>query len=125
MKKIFSALLVLGLSFSLVGCSSNAASGDEVNLTLEIVSERDNVDTTTDYTTTSTTLGDFLIEENLVDYETSEYGMFIHGIDGMADDASEEYWWNIAVDGESAISGADSIELADGSTYTLTLMQGY
>lgn len=125
MKKITALLLTLVLSFSLVGCASSSVNTDEITVTVEVLSERDNYDSSTDYTTAAATLADLLKAEDLVDYEDSEYGMFIHGVAGMQDDAAEEYWWSLSVDGEMAMAGADGVDLTDNSTYTLTLVQGY
>lgn len=125
MKKITALLLTLVLSFSLVGCASSTANSEEITVTVEVQSERDNYDSSNDYTTDEATLADLLKAEELVDYEDSEYGMFIHGVAGMQDDSAEEYWWSLSVDGEMAMTGADGIELADNTTYTLTLVQGY
>ncbi len=125
MKKIYALLLTLVSSFGLFGCASNTADDNQKNITLEVVSVRDNVTEATDYQTTEATLADFLKAEDLVVYEDSEYGMYIHEVDGIKDDATNQYWWGISVDGEMAATGADGIELADGSTYNLTLNQGY
>ena len=125
MKKIYLLLVTLVLSFSLVGCASGAADADQKTITLEVVSDRDGANDSTDYQTTQTTLADFLKDEDLVVYEDSEYGMYIHEVNGIKDDETNQYWWGISVDGEMAATGADGINLADGSTYTLTLNQGY
>lgn len=125
MKKIYALLLTLVLSFSLVGCGSSSANTNQKTITLEVISERDSIEETTDYQTSQATLADFLKDEELVVYEDSEYGMYIHEVNGIKDDEANQYWWGIDVDGEMAATGADGIELTKGSTYTLTLNQGY
>ncbi|MDD3027182.1 MAG: DUF4430 domain-containing protein [Erysipelotrichaceae bacterium] len=125
MKKIFALLFTFVLSFSLVGCASKTADANQKTITLEVVSERDSVNDSTEYQTTEATLADFLKAEDMVVYEDSEYGMYIHEVNGIKDDEANQYWWGLSVDGEMAPTGADGIELADGSTYNLTLNQGY
>lgn len=95
------------------------------SVTLQIVSKRDNVDKSNTYKTDDEFLGDLLKEKNLVEYEDSQYGMYIHGVDGLKDDATNQYWWSILEDGQMATKGADQLPLKDGSTYTLELKQGY
>jgi hypothetical protein len=58
-------------------------------------------------------------------YDESEFGMFVTGWHGMAQDFAEEYWWNVAVNGEDAMVGVDDIPLLEGDVYTFTLMKGY
>lgn len=95
------------------------------SVTLQIVSKRDNVDKKEELKTDQEYLGDLLKEKELVEYEDSQYGMYIHVVDGLKDDTTNQYWWCILEDGQGATVGADQLTLKDGSTYTLELKQGY
>lgn len=125
--KILVALLVAIVVFSGIGFYFyQRGSSDVKEVTVEIISKRDDFNEKENYKTNIEYLGDLLKEENIVtDYEDSEYGMYIHGVKNMADDPSAQYWWSISVDGKSATQGADALVLEDGKTYTLELKQGY
>ena len=125
--KILVALLVAIVVFSGIGFYFyHRGKSDVKEVTVEIISKRDDFNEKENYKTNIEYLGDLLKEENIVtDYEDSEYGMYIHGVKNMADDPSAQYWWSISVDGKSATQGADALVLEDGKTYTLELKQGY
>lgn len=125
--KILVALLVAIVVFSGIGFYFYQRGNSDVKeVTVEIISKRDDFNEKENYKTNIEYLGDLLKEENIVtDYEDSEYGMYIHGVKNMADDPSAQYWWSISVDGKSATQGADVLVLEDGKTYTLELKQGY
>lgn len=92
---------------------------------VEVVSERDNYSKTTECTSQEEFLGDFLRKYDPCEWETSEYGLYITGFDGMMEDMDNQYWWCITVNDEEVASGADDILLEEGSTYTFTLKQGW
>lgn len=125
--KILVALLVAIVVFSGIGFYFYQRGNSDVKeVTVEIISKRDDFNEKENYKTNIEYLGDLLKEENIVtDYEDSEYGMYIHGVKNMADDPSAQYWWSISVDGKSATQGANALVLEDGKTYTLELKQGY
>lgn len=125
--KVLVALLVAIVVFSGIGFYFYQRGNSDVKeVTVEIISKRDDFNEKENYKTNIEYLGDLLKEENIVtDYEDSEYGMYIHGVKNMADDPSAQYWWSISVDGKSATQGADALVLEDGKTYTLELKQGY
>lgn len=125
--KILVALLVAIVVFSGIGFYFYQRGNSDVKeVTVEIISKRDDFNEKENYKTNIKYLGDLLKEENIVtDYEDSEYGMYIHGVKNMADDPSAQYWWSISVDGKSATQGANALVLEDGKTYTLELKQGY
>ena len=117
--KILVALLVAIVVFSGIGFYFYQRGNSDVKeVTVEVVSKRDDFNEKENYKTNIEYLGDLLKEENIVtDYEDSEYGMYIHGVKNMADDPSAQYWWSISVDGKSATQGADALVLEDGKTY--------
>lgn len=125
--KILVALLVTIVIFSGIGFYFyQSGNNDLKEVTVEIISKRDDFNEKENFKTDKEYLGDLLKEEKLVtDYEDSEYGMYIHGVKNMADDPLAQYWWSLSVDGKSATQGADSLVLEDGKTYTLELRQGY
>ena len=114
----------LGLYFHFKSEPSDAT---EKTVTLEIVADGESVTKT--YKTTADNLGKMLVEENIVEDNQTEYGLFIQTvhIDGKArtcDDSKQE-WWCLTKNGESIMTGADLTPLSDGDKYELTLTVGY
>ncbi|MDE5765232.1 MAG: DUF4430 domain-containing protein [Ruminococcus sp.] len=116
--------LCTGLWFIYSNTRDNPISGEK-NITLEVVSERDNYNFSAQYNTSDEYLGDFLDKENLIGFETSEYGRFVKSVQGYEAKDEEQSWWNISINGESAVTGVDEIVLEDGSVYKLELMIGW
>lgn len=98
---------------------------DGKSITVQIVSERDNYSFEQEYSTNEQYLGDFLDNEGLIGYDTSEYGRFITSVQGYGTDAEEQSWWSISVNGEAAMTGVDEIVIADNDVYLLELKIGY
>lgn len=95
------------------------------NFKVQIVSERDGYDQTTDCKSDAEFLGEFLRTFEGCEYQESDYGIYVTGFDGMKEDLDNQYWWYISVNGEAAVTGADEIPLQDGDTYSFTLKQGW
>ena len=92
---------------------------------VEVISERDSYSEITDCKSDAEYLGEFLRTFEACEWEESTYGIYITGFDGMKEDVDNQYWWCVTVNGESVMTGADEIPLAEGDTYTFTLMQGW
>lgn len=92
---------------------------------IEVVSERDDYSEIMGCRSDAEYLGEFLRTYEACEWEDSTYGIYIKGFSGMQEDMDNQYWWCVLVNGESAMTGADEIPLADGDTYTFTLMQGW
>lgn len=69
--------------------------------------------------------GEYLRTVNDCQWEDSEYGIYVQGFGGIVNEDSQELWWQLIVDGESAQVGADMIELKDGSVYEYVYTKGY
>ncbi len=125
-QKLLGLLLALVLVFGAIGIYFGTKPQEGVkSIVLEVVSVRDDVETSDKVKTDKEYLGELLIEKDMVTYDESQYGMYIRGINGLMDDSDNQYWWCILVDGESAVNGADTLILEDGKTYTLELKQGW
>ncbi len=85
---------------------------DEFNKTFSVKSDADN-------------LADVLLENNLVEGEIGEYGLYIHAAGGRAADPAKEEWWGIYQTGEMLMSGASDTPVANGDSFELVLETGY
>lgn len=92
---------------------------------VEVISERDSYSEIADCKSDAEYLGEFLRTYESCIWEDSTYGIYVKGFDGMMEDIDNQYWWCVTVNGESVMTGADEIPLADGDVYNFTLMQGW
>lgn len=129
MKKQIKLLILFLVSilvlFGLYQYTRPTGNDDLKTITFNVVSLRDEYFTTSEYKTDKQFLSDFLIEEDLIVYEDSQYGIYIRSVSDLNDDTDEQYWWAILIDDQMAEVGANEIVLEDGVKYTLELFQGY
>lgn len=92
----------------------------EKNVSVAIISQQDGYDQQYSFDTELETLGDLLIENDLVTAEESAYGRFITAAGGIPGGADDRYWM-IYVDDKAAETGMDDIALEDGAAYRLAL----
>lgn len=91
----------------------------EVTVTIEVTDDKGEK-TSNEYTTTATTLREVLEENNLVEGEDSEYGLYITAVNGItADYNTDGAYWALYKDGEMMMTGADDEILTDGAVYGL------
>lgn len=127
-KKLLSvALLVLGLMLFAFGCSktNKDVSAANKNIVITVVDTRNNSSEEIKKETTKETLGDALVEANIVTVKESNMGRFLTGVKDINADESKQEWWKVTVNGEDAQKGIDDIKLNDGDKITLTLNVGY
>ena len=66
------------------------------------------------------TVGDALMELDLIEGEEGAYGLYVKKVNGItADYDTDKHYWALYIDGEYAMSGVDSTEVKDGVTYRL------
>ena len=90
-----------------------------------IVIHADKTENKFTYQTDAEVLAEVLLETGLAEGEQSSYGLFIQTVDRETADSSKQQWWCITKGGEQVTSGADTLPIADGDTFELTLMEGY
>lgn len=66
------------------------------------------------------TVGEALLELELIAGEVGDYGLMVTTVGGKTADASCEYW-AFYENGEYAMAGVDSTEIVNGATYTLKI----
>ena len=122
------AALVLALMMCaavFAGCSKGGGNGGEKKSVTVTVTHKDGSAKDFTYETTEEMLGPVLEQEGLIEGEDSQYGLFIKTVDGYTADESNQEWWNLTVDGESAMTGIDSTPIEEGKKYGLALTVGY
>lgn len=66
-----------------------------------------------------------LEEASLVKGSESDYGLFITEVNGRKVDDTKQEWWCITKDDAQVNNGVDTIAIADGDHYEITLTAGY
>lgn len=120
---VFVCLIVVLGGLGIYYKQQNKGNENLKTMTLEIVSSKDDVNQKKEYKTDKEYLGEFLKEENLVDYENSDYGMYIRTVDQIKDDPDNNYYWSIYVNDKLSEYAADKIVIEEGSVYKLELIQ--
>ena len=121
MKRIAAlAMCLLMLTFVFVGCNQTPPDNEEALSFTVVVKHLDGTEKTFEYSSTKATLGDALLEKGLIEGYESKYGLTITTVDGVYYDweASNTYW-SLLINGEYAMTGADSTYIVEGNTYSL------
>ena len=93
--------------------------------TLEVEIKAEDKSITFTVKTDKETLGDALMEHELLEGEESEYGLFIKKVNGIrADYDLDNSYWALSKDGEYLNTGADTTEISDGEHYEFTYTEG-
>lgn len=69
--------------------------------------------------TDKTTVGDALLELELIDGDPGDYGLYVKTVDGITVDYSKDgKYWAFYIDGEYAQTGVDSTDITEGASYS-------
>ena len=113
MKKLLSLLLVLVVVFTLVACSA------KTSFTV-VTTDLDGKETTHKIKTDAATVGEALIEEGLIKGHTTDYGLYVDEVNGIALDWDKDgKYWAFYINDEYAMTGVDMTKAEDGAIYTL------
>ena len=83
-----------------------------------IVVDADGNETDFVINTDKETVGDALLEQNLIEGDDSEYGLYVKTVNGItADYDTDQTYWAFYVNGEYASTGVDSTPVNEGDTY--------
>lgn len=83
-----------------------------------IVVDADGNETNFVVNTDKETVGDALLEQNLIEGEEGEYGLYVKTVNGItADYDTDQTYWAFYVNGEYASTGVDSTPVNEGDTY--------
>ena len=137
MKKTIKSIISIALSLlfllSLVACNTVDKTGAWENAiylkdkelgkgskTIMVEVEAEDQKVTFTIHTDKDTVGDALMEHDLIEGEEGAYGLYVKKVNGItADYDTDKHYWALYIDGEYAMSGVDSTEVKDGVTYRL------
>ena len=66
-----------------------------------------------------------LEQENLIQGNESEYGLFVTAVDGEGTDSANQEWWCFTKGGEMLMTGVDDTPIADGEHYEIVFTVGW
>ena len=139
---ILSTMLIVAMAFSMTACSGNNSdnlqTGTEVNVNTEVgtnadvtvmgegatvfsfvVVEKDGNETAFEIHTDKTTVGEALLDVELIEGEESEYGLYVKTVNGItADYDVDGTYWAFYINGEMAMSGVDTTDIVEGDIYS-------
>lgn len=83
-----------------------------------VVVDADGNESKFDITTDKETVGEALLDKELIAGEDSEFGLYVKTVNGItADYDTDGTYWAFYINGEYASTGVDSTEIVDGATY--------
>lgn len=136
---ILCMVLIVAMALFTTGCNGgkeNAASsadgaqtGTESNVLGEgstqftfTVADQDGNETQYEIHTDKETVGDALLELDLIAGDESEYGLYVKTVNGITADYDKDgVYWAFYVDGEYATAGVDATAVTAGASYAFRI----
>lgn len=131
-------MLIVAMAFSTTGC--NGKNSNENKATIEptkevssditvlgegqteftfTVVDKDGNETQFEIHTDKETVGDALLEQNLIEGEEGDYGLYVKTVNGItADYDADQTYWAFYVNGEYAQNSADLTKITAGDSYS-------
>ena len=135
---LFCMMLIVAMAFTTVGCNTQKDSGVEestaaVEETVEnevlgegetkflfTVVDKDGNETNYEIHTDKETVGEALLDLELIAGDEGEFGLYVKTVNGItADYDVDQTYWAFYVDGEYAMSGVDATAIEEGKSYAL------
>ena len=89
--------------------------------TFTFVVEIDNQSVNFTINTNKSTVGEALLELNLIEGEEGAYGLYVKKVNGvLADYDVDRTYWAFYINGEYASSGVDTTDIVSGTTYKMS-----
>ena len=131
---LLTMMLIVAMAFTVVGCGDKNQANDaqQTNATeteskvlgegqtkiFFTVVDKDGNESNYEIHTDKETVGDALLEHELIAGDESEYGLYVKQVTGItADYNTDGTYWAFYVNGEYASTGVDSTPVNEGETY--------
>ena len=117
---ILCIVLIAAMALMASGCNDNEGNLGEGQTSFHFtVVDKDGQETHFEIHTDKTTVGEALLELNLIEGEAGPYGLYVKKVNGItADYDVDQTYWAFYVNGEYATSGVDTTNVTAGATYT-------
>ena len=131
---LLTMMLIVAMAFTVVGCGDKNQANDAQQTTATeteskvlgegqtkiffTVVDKDGNESNYEIHTDKETVGDALLEHELIAGDESEYGLYVKQVTGItADYNTDGTYWAFYVNGEYASTGVDSTPVNEGETY--------
>jgi len=125
-------VLITAMALTAIGCNDNKTAYDTITVTdgatvgegakefsLEIV-DGEGKATNVVVKTDKKTVGEALLDLNLIAGDNDQYGLYIKCVNGItADYDADGTYWTFYIDGEYAMTGVDTTDVVEGANYAL------
>ena len=118
--KIFLALVLTVAAINAFGCAKPQGDDSTKTITVTVIDDKGE---STEFviTTTSPNLRGALEQENLIEGEESQYGLYVKVVNGVrADYDTDGAYWSFTKEGTILMTGVDDTVIADGDKYEIT-----
>ena len=97
---------------------TNVLGEGEKQFTFKVV-DKEGKETVFTINTDKKTVGDALLELELIEGEDGDYGLYVKKVNGIVADYNvDQTYWAFYVNGEYAMSGVDTTEIENGAEYS-------
>lgn len=114
-------IVAMALSFSACGNDSNTNTDDakvEKTFVFKVV-DLDGSEKSFDIKTDAKTVGEALVAEKLISGTEGDYGLMVDTVNGIKYDyTADGAYWAFYINGEMAMSGVDTTDVVEGTTYS-------
>ena len=132
-------MLIAALAPLTIGCNDKEESpvaSDSVNATAAVVGEgqttfgftvthKDGKQKQFEVATDKKTVGEALLDAELISGDAGDYGLYVKTVDGETlDFETDGYYWSFLIAGEYAQTGVDMTDIEDGKTYEFKAEKG-
>lgn len=131
MSFILCVVLTVAMALSTTGCNGNTASVQDANTTSGVtvlgegstsfpfsVTDKDGNETQFEIHTDKETVGEALLELELIAGDDGPYGLYVKTVNNITVDYDTDgKYWAFYIDGEYATSGVDTTPITDGASY--------
>ena len=119
---VLSLVLIVAIAFSFSACGNDSDTNNDAKVEKSFVFkvvDLDGSEKSFDIKTEAKTFGEALLAEELISGEVGDYGLMVDTVNGIKYDYNADgAYWAFYVNGEYAMSGVDSTDIVDGTTYS-------
>ncbi len=120
---VISLMLIVAMAFSFSACGNDGNTNNddakvEKSFVFKVV-DLDGSEKSFDIKTDAKTVGEALLAEKLIAGEVGDYGLMVDTVNGIKYDYNADgAYWAFYVNGEYAMTGVDTTDIVDGTTYS-------
>ena len=120
--RVLPLVLIAVIALSVVSCGTQkpVADGTEKTFTFEAFDLDGTQLYSGEITSSAATVGQALLDKELVTGEVGQYGLYVQSVCGVvADYNTDATYWSFLINGEYAMTGVDQTAPENGATYSL------